>query len=513
MKLAPLGVVLVVCGCSVLDGTYEALDDPNESSSSGAVDETNSTGSDPEPTTSTGTTGIPMDLGSEPETDTESASNLDIVAFTASTDKMLRAGSIVFEAEVEGEASELWLHVHQDGEPISETSWPLGSPTFEYIVNSDELDGELTFTLVASAGPANDSESVSVTVDLPESGSKDFRWVSPAIGRGMALGVLPGEGIERDQVVVVGNDIDDVLMMGVVTNGSLPMSPFPAMKVHALDVADGFIFVAGERDGEMVVRKYTSKLQQYWEVTVPDARALDVAVGPSGDVFVVGEVDVDGMFPHTEAALWTLTESGGFLHDVATFIEFDEWNIPLASSLTSVGFLGEQVVAAGFRQSSVEFRPPRATIFEWVDQSLLDRNVYAGTFEEERCSWNDMVVASGKLFTIGWHRTTALDPTSVAFGRYGEELVTQFFSPSWGGFGIGNTIAYGEYAMIAGHRTVALKPRLAVQAAPWSQSYVDDGGDQSWASDIAIDRHGYVHVVGEQIKDGNPHLLLVRLNP
>ncbi len=511
LALAPL----LLMACSVLDQTYAGLDDPPASSTDG--ENSDDTTNFPEPTTGTTTGHHSQDMGAEPET-TEAPAYAEILEFSANTNQMLRAGSVVLTAEVVGEHTELSLLVHRDGEPVGDEIWPLGEANREYIVSSDALDGELTFTLQALVeGEVLDSEKLSVEVDLPESGTKDFRWVSPAVSRGMALGVVPGSGTEADTIVAVGNDFDDVLLMGVMEYGAVAMVPFPRLKVHAVDVADGFIFVAGEHDGKMEIRKYTADtLQQYWYVTFPDARAFDVAFGPDGDVYVVGETDVEGMFPHTQATIWVYTESGALRHH-AQFAKNDDQDLPLASAMHAVGFLEERVVAVGYREEDVGDIVPRATLFEFVEGQLLDSDVYSGAFAEEECGWHALVTTSDGVVSTGWHRNSDMDPSSVAFGRHGEDLVGEVFSPAWGGFGAGNAIAWqdqGEgYPVIAGQRTVGLEPRLLVQAEPWGQPYIDDGGDRSWARDVVIDRHGYIYAVGDLVENGEPHLVLVRLNP
>lgn len=517
MKRLLLLAPALLAGC--IEPLYDSLDENAPTTGTTSTGTADDTTGQPLPTTGTTTVGVEQDMAVEPDT-TDAAAYVEIVAFSASTNKMLRAGSVLLTAEVEGDVTELMLQVHHDGEQVDSPSWPVGESIREYIINSDELDGEIEFTLTAKSGQlANDTASLTVDVDLPESGTVDFRWVSPAVSKGVALAVVPSSGMAADKIVAVANDPDDVLLLGAIDSGEVAMKQRAAMKVRAVDVADGFLFVAGERDGEMVVRKYTAEtLQQYWENDYPNARAFDVAVGADGDVFVVGEADVDEMLPHTEAALWTLTESGSFLHEVALFAEHDEWDWPFSSALHAVGFQGDRVVAAGYREAYVGAYPPRATLFEFADGVLTDRDVYSGSFLKEECGWHSLVSTKTGIYATGWHKGQEIDPTSVAVGRYGDDLAGEVFSPAWGGFGGGNAVAWQHdgdegYPMIAGHRTVDLEPRLLVQAEAWAQPYIDDGGDRSWAHDVVIDRHGYIYVIGDLVEDGSSHVVLLRLHP
>ncbi len=499
---------MLLAGC--IGPIYDSLDEP---SSSTWVDE-----SEPPRPTTTGTVtwGVEQDMPAEPETTDDAAASLEIVAFEASHHTMHRAGTVVLTAEVEGDVTGMSLQIHQNGNPLASPGWPVGESSREFVINSDDLDGEVEFTLTAKAGPLSDTASLTIDVDLPESGTVDLRWVSPTISQGLALGVIPKSGTEPDNIVAVANDPEDVLLIGTMDFGELALKPRNKMKVHAIDVADGFVFVVGERDEDMVIRKYTADaLQQYWENDYPNARAFDVAVGSNGDVFVAGEADVEGMIPHTEAALWTLTESGTFLHEPALFAAFDEWNWPYSSALHAVGFHDGRVVAAGYRDADIDQYPPRAALFEFLDGQLTDRDVYTGAFVDEECGWQALVTVDDGIVATGWHKTEESEPTSIAFGRYGADLVSEVFSPAWGGFGGGTAIAWQQhgYPVIAGHRTVDLEPRLSVQAESWPQPYIDDGGDKSWAHDVVIDRHGYVYVIGELIEFGEPHLILLRLHP
>jgi len=427
---------------------------------------------------------------------------------------MLHAGSIVFSAEVVGEGlTDLSLLVHRDGLLVADEDWPVTEPNFEFVVNGEQWDGELTFTLEAKSGPEiEDTAQLGIEVDLPEAGSKKLRWVSPAVSRGMALGVVPGTGTARDSVVVVGNDPDDVLLMGVLENGPVPMIPFPKMKVHAVEVTEGFIYVVGERDGSMVARKYTDKLQPYWEFEGPKGRARDVAVGPDGDVYVVGEADVDGMIPHQQAAVWVLTESASPLL-TAQFAKFDEWNIPRASSLAAVGIVDERVVVAGYREVDDLEYPPRATLFELIDGELLDIRIYNGILETEQCAWHGLMATSGGLTAIGWHRTSHENPHSVALGNFDGALNEEIYSPAWGGFGIAHSVAQSADGspVLAGERIVDSTTRFLLQAGNWE--YLDEEGAKSWAGSVVVDRHGYIYGLGSVEIEGSPHLLLTVRNP
>ncbi len=503
---------VLLTGC--VDPIYDSLDE--ESTSTGT---TTSTTGPPEPTTGSSTLiVIYPDMAVEPES-TDAAASLEIVAFSASTDLMSRAGSVVLTAEVEGDVSEMLLQVQHNGEDIDGPGWPVGEVSREFIVNSDSFDGELTFTLTAQSDQLSDTAAVSVDVDLPKSGTKNLRWVSPSVSRGIALGVVPKSGTEGDRIVVFGNDDNDVLLMGELEYGGVSTFSGTAMEVHGVDVAGEFIYVTGELDGNMVTRAYNADTKQaQWANHSPDSRGLDVAVGPDGEVYVVGQTYVNGNIPHVEGTVWTLKGStGAFFHDPVLFAAYDVMDWPFSSGLRAVGIHDGRVVAVGYREVDIGVYPPRATLFEFVDGQLIDRDVYSGTFVKEMCGWYGLVTTEDGIVATGWHRTKETEPVSVAFGRYGEDLTSEVFSPAWGGFGAGNAVAWQDqgdgYPVIAGHRTVDDEPRLMVQAESWGEPYIDDAGDRSWAHDVAVDRHGYVYVIGELVEDGASHMILVRLNP
>jgi len=84
MKYVFLGVALLLPACSILDQTYDGLEEAS-TSSTGAEIIDDTTGA-PEPTTGTSTDGYKPDLGSDLQT-TEEPIVLEIVSFEASAEK------------------------------------------------------------------------------------------------------------------------------------------------------------------------------------------------------------------------------------------------------------------------------------------------------------------------------------------------------------------------------------------------------------------------------------------
>lgn len=492
----------------------EKLQDQLASDSNDAAGDTSgadeTTGNFPEPTTSS-TTGLPSaDMGSEQN----GADEVQILAFEASTLSMARAGSIVFTAEVGGPATDLELRIHHPDRPQKTEKWPLEAESFEYVVNSDALNGEVTFELVARSRNDEDSAVLDASVALPPPGTVDRRWTlgGNASFAGTSLAVVPRTGTETDGVIAVGTKNDTPVLIELLDDTLVSTAlggPADFVMPHAIAVDEGALFMAGEElnDEEMVLRKYDlASKAKLWELKDNNARAFDLVVD-DGMVIAVGEVDTGDA---TWAALWQVTESGGGDSTPITFVQYANDFDPLSSGLRGVAKVDGRIFASGFISADGLDKHPRGALLELEGTDLeVLQQVELENDEAASSKWNAIVLGGNELLTAGWYRESDDVPPSALSGRYDLQTQAQDVALTWAGQATGVSTA----GCLSGNRRVGETSRFFAQGPTWSVPHTEAAGEWSTAHDVATDRQGYTYVIGSFSENGMSRLVLTRFAP
>ncbi len=525
-----LAFIMTVSECSIFDCRKQEF--AEEAAAAAAEGETGLTGeaSDgdpgpPQPTTSTGTstgegTGDTTTDAVLPDLP-DDAAPVEILEFSADVTDVTRPGPVTLTAEVAGEVQQLWLVVSHDETNFQDVlEWPVGSSTFEYIVNTSKRNGVLKFRLEATGEPG-DTADLDVAVDMPPGGTLDQRWIGPQYTRGLAMATIPGASNEPDRVLVVGQNVSSgKLVAGVLEDDELELRTFETaddMLPHAVAVHadDGVFYVAGENNGDLVVRKYLLEhdLAMAWEFAVPDAAAHDIGLGPGGNLYVAGHYMFDGLQPYTDAALWIFDPDGGFAKDPVVFSEVDQFQQPLASGLTDFVLHDEWLVAVGFRSVLLGGdKHTLASIFEYTSSTLKSVHTITPNFDEEQSAWNSVHTTNDQFLTVGWYTPDDDLAETIAFGKFSLDFSETMVSPAWDGPGEAKSITWhtaGE-TVIAGVRMNPW-PQFWVSSPSWASPYIDSSAGE--ASSVTVDRHGRVFALGSDEQDGPGKLTLVRLFP
>lgn len=502
--------VLGSAGCSLsARAAIEQLQDEleSDSSDSSGEDSSETDAGPPLPTTGTSTGGLTTGEP-EPETadPTGTASEIEILEFAASSTSIERARSIVFTAEVDGPVADLELRVHHPDRPTHHEPWPLEQPALEYIVNTDGLNGDVTFELVATSIDGDDaSATIDASIQLPPSGTLDQRWtLGPQHSTtGTSIVTLAADGTDFDRVVAVGTQDDSPLLIELV-DGELVTTPIGLAQELAIPRAaavDGDqLYVGGADEQGMFLRKVDLKTKAIvWSGTYPDARVYGLTVRGS-EVFAVGEVDFENT---TWAAMWRVSESGGGDWTPVTLERFDGFN-PLASGLRGVVASSDRVVAVGFSELENGEDNTGASLFEFVDGVIEVRHTVDSFEAGDDSMWNTAVMGSdGVIHTSGWYRDGV--ETTATLGRFSADLTSEHYSLAWPGVATGVTASDDLVGQRAG--------RFFAQGPRWHGPYTDYAGDESEATAVAVDRHGYVYVLGQYVDGGPWRLALTRFSP
>lgn len=502
--------VLGSAGCSLsARAAIEQLQDELESDSDSSGGDSSETDAGPPlPTTGTSTGGLTTGEPDPETTDlTGTASEIEILEFAASSTSIERARSIVFTAQVDGPVADLELRVHHPDRPTHHEPWPLEQPALEYIVNTDGLNGDVTFELVATSIDGDDaSATIDASIQLPPSGTLDQRWtLGPQHSTtGTSIVTLAADGTDFDRVVAVGTQDDSPLLIELV-DGELVTTPIGLAQELAIPRAaavDGDqLYVGGVDEQGMFLRKVDLKTKAIvWSGTYPDARVYGLAVRGS-EVFAVGDIDFEDT---TWAAVWRVSESGGGDWTPAVLERFEDgFNLPLGSGLRGVVASIDHVVAVGFSEPADGEHNSSASLFEFVDGTIELRhadNLAVG----EDSMWNAAVVDSNRVIhTSGWYRDGL--ETTATLGRFSADLSSEHLSLAWPGVATGVTARDELVGQRAG--------RFFAQGPLWYSPYTDDAGDESEATAVAVDRHGYVYVLGTFLDNGPLQLVLTRFSP
>lgn len=495
-------------------GRQDAFDELDSDSES-----TSDTNGAPTPTTGTTTWGTSSETGSVADMPSNVV-EVEILDFDANVYAINRAGTLVFTAEVDGPVSEMSLLVHRPGEPEPDTlPWPTNEPTLEYVVNSDALNGALEFELVVASEDDDDRESLDVAVDLPRPGTLDGRWTieGNSSTTGTALAILPGSGSEPDRVIAVGTQ-NDVPILVELVDDQLQVTklggPIDYVFPYAVAVEGDAMFLTGETlFGEMFLRRYDlATKEKVWEKVYEDARAFDVGVGPDGQVVAVGEVEIDGQNPHTQAAVWAVDEWGGGTWTPITLERFAINNAPLASSLRGLAFVNGRTITSGFTEHYPNSPRAKASILEVLEDEIVIRHAQHGVLETQEGEWSSLSVGSdGLLHVAGWSRDDDGYQSFSTVGRFGQDLSLQHYSLGWPG--TGRSVSGGPSPVVSGSRQVGSIDRIFAQSTKWTEPYVELAGDTSKTATVAEDRHGTAYLLGSFHEAGLDRFVLLRFTP
>ncbi len=507
---------LVLCsGCSEHDYIYGQITQHNNGytsdseSDSDAMTLSTSTGEEDgeitdedETTTTTG----------EPEPDPTSALVPLEVDLRASTDRLTAAGSIVLTAEVSGDP--FFLNLFVTNGPTQKISWPKGQTSYEYIIDTPEQNGTIEFRLVAQDGVmAPAIGTADVEVDLPPSGTLAARVLGKSATVGKAVTIRRGHDGDPDTVFVIGNDLNQELLISHV-DGLLwtePMDPNHPLDVRAAAAyGEEDIIVVGQIGDAMEVRSFhqiEDKWIRTWDQKFEQASARDVKVGKNGRIYVAGAIK---FVDHTDAAAWVLTGSGGLVfHD--SHVSYDDLNEPLNSEFYSVVIGSLHATWVGESEVKVDnVWPMRGVLFKSYDDDDLELVAIHKLPANDFSGWRAAVATPAGLATLGWHFDDVLQVEQMTVGRYGPDLSQPFIStsPNY----VGNAIAWhpANDLIVGGSKLEQGQPHLFFESDIW-QPYVDS--ERGVVHDIAVDRHGYTHLVGEVSINGLPLTVLLTVNP
>ncbi|MGB1277645.1 MAG: hypothetical protein ACPG77_18015, partial [Nannocystaceae bacterium] len=308
-NIVVFGAWFVLGGCHDSNALYEQIVAYNDGLESSTTDVAEPWLPTPTSGTSTGTTGTNTTVEETGPSidDFPPEEELVDVTIAVSHSEITQARSVVVTTTSVGSDVVELIVRQQAQEDVHIDLPPLGEHKLEYQVVKP---GDVEFEVVAQGNGGLLSEVAHLDVYMPAPGSVER--VLGENGQGAAIVLRSETGAHFDQPILVGNNVDgDVVFLG-------EPSPFVAggpMEVTSAAVNDqGDVFVGGLAGDDAVVRKYSNR-NLMWSYPVHNAVVHDLAVGPDG-VMVVGATIENGV---TNAAYWSLTESGGLLdHEVWT---------------------------------------------------------------------------------------------------------------------------------------------------------------------------------------------------
>ncbi|MGB1013799.1 MAG: hypothetical protein ACPG4T_06680 [Nannocystaceae bacterium] len=489
------GAWFLLGGCFDSQALVDRITAYNDGLESSSTDSTKPWLPTPTSGTSTGTgTHTTVEETSSPIDDFPTEELVDVTIAVSHT-QITQARSVVVTTTSVG-SDVVELIVRQEGQDDVHIELPpFGEHELEYQVVKP---GDVEFEILAQGYGGHRSEVAHLAVYMPAPGSVE--QVIGEQGKGAAIVLRPKTGALFDRPFVVGNNADgEVVFLGEPSPYDVVTEP---MEVTSAAVNDhGDVFVGGLAGEDGVVRKYSNR-NLMWSYPVHSAVVHDLAVTPDG-VMAVGATVENGV---TNAAYWSLTESGGLL-DHQVWTAQTEQNEPLNSSIHSVVIDVEQILMAGSSEVQIHNNKIRQRA------AVFTRNPWAPCFshvhedDDVTSAWLGLTEAQDGFVAVGFERI-GQNPPKVARAAFNWDCALQDFWVNTGPSGRG--VAAGP-STLAGS-TILNDDDEHVFVSSSSPSWEFTGG-LGGATGLVVDRHGYVHVSGTIVFEGSERMSLLSFHP
>jgi len=448
----------------------------------------------PEPTTGTGTTGTTTTTtGDSTSSATSSGSEHEIqpleVELSLSHSEISQARSVVLTITSKG-ADTVKLAIFETKEVglvLNEVELPTGKTEYEHKV----LLGSGYYVAIAGRDGEWVSDFEAIEANLPDPGT--FEQTLGPQGTGAAIVLHTNEGTALDQPTVIGHDLEgNVVFLG---------QPSPYLGAGPMEVTSavmddyGVIYVGGSADGQAVVRKYKNR-HLYWEYATGTGIVHDIIL-LSNHVVAVGEVEHEGV---TSGAYWRLSESGGLAkHHV--WEGTDEQNEPLGSIFNSVADTNDGPVIVGSVVGVGMDTNKRAAVFDGDSFSMCD---VVPVGEHATSTWLGIAGGAHSGFvTVGFQQDLDEKPR-IRRSTFAECNGPQGLFVGADGRGR-DTFAATTFV---GEELLDGEPHTYVENSSWNHR-----GGPGTGAELAVDRHGYVHVAGTVSVNGESRIALTTFHP